>query len=306
MVYQDVFSPYRQAVTSHKGLYVGQRASKGPRQRSGKSIFVWKTRSQGSVSNPAESTQSCRIQIQWWGKSSPRFSPPHRARFSDDNKSACLVLLWMKSSRATIRVETNPLPFWCRLCHGLLNKNLCFLVQLHDEHLSQCSRKTLRHVTAQHVFRYLLCDRTYLLEHAVRLHLLTGVIRRLLACLTSCRWSWDDRGLITDDRVTISISLALSAPLHAATGSAQTCWVVPFSPRLSYRAASAASCLTPQKLALFARSQSRSVGRLFSSFFTLLPFGCRRGKGWLFTVNKAAPCHTGTINSESRFPYTWL
>lgn len=67
--------------------------------------------------------------------------------------------------------------------------------------------------------KYLLCDSTYLLEHAVRLHLLTGVIRWLLACVTSCRWRFEARGLNTDDRVTIL--LALPASQHAVTWSAR-------------------------------------------------------------------------------------
>lgn len=69
--------------------------------------------------------------------------------------------------------------------------------------------------------KYLLCDSTYLLEHAVRLHLLTGVIRWLLACVTSCRWSFEARGLKTDDRVTILTTLTIPASQHAVTRSAR-------------------------------------------------------------------------------------
>lgn len=67
----------------------------------------------------------------------------------------------------------------------------------------------------QHVFApYSLCDSTYLLEHAVRLHLLTGVIRRLRACLTSCRCSWEARGLTTADKVTMLTQFTLAASLR--------------------------------------------------------------------------------------------
>ena len=53
--------------------------------------------------------------------------------------------------------------------------------------------------------QYSLCESTYLLEHAVRLHLLTGTSRWPLPCLDSCRWSRRPTGLMIDDRVTMLV-----------------------------------------------------------------------------------------------------
>ena len=53
--------------------------------------------------------------------------------------------------------------------------------------------------------QYSLCESTYLLEHAVRLHLLTGTSRWPLPCLDSCRWSRRPTGLIIDERVTMLV-----------------------------------------------------------------------------------------------------
>lgn len=53
------------------------------------------------------------------------------------------------------------------------------------------------------VRKYLLFDSTYLLEHAARLHLRTGVSRGTRVCLIKCRYSWEARGLTTDVSVTM-------------------------------------------------------------------------------------------------------
>lgn len=67
--------------------------------------------------------------------------------------------------------------------------------------ISRCviARIHLTHI----IHKYLLCDSTYLLEHAVRLHLLTGVILWLLTRVTTWRWSLEVTGLITDNREVI-------------------------------------------------------------------------------------------------------
>lgn len=59
---------------------------------------------------------------------------------------------------------------------------------------------------------HLLCDSTHLLEHAVRLHPLTGVIRWLVPCAASRRRSWAARGLIRADRVTMLLEVAGGVP----------------------------------------------------------------------------------------------
>lgn len=63
----------------------------------------------------------------------------------------------------------------------------------------------------QIILMYLLCDSTYLLEHAVRLHVLCGTFRRLFVFLMRFRWNWEASGRSTVDSDTILIKLTSSA-----------------------------------------------------------------------------------------------
>lgn len=101
-----------------------------------------------------------------------------------------------------------------------------------------CSDHAAR-LQTQAFYMYSLWDSTYLLEHAVRLHRLTGAIRGLLACLTSCRWRCDTIGLTTAEKVTI---LTVTFSLMTATSHALVLVAL-----LSWR--DSLSFYKPQKLA---------------------------------------------------------